>query len=74
MSIDLRAAALEYLQARRARGYPSTESLSGFPCKQRMTDTVILSQRKPPWEEDSQSIQGHCPAHRSRPGLASSLT
>ncbi|MGH3816445.1 MAG: transposase family protein, partial [Pseudonocardiaceae bacterium] len=41
-------------------------SLSEFPCKQRMTDTVIvnliLSQRKPPWEEDSQCVQGHFPA------------
>lgn len=49
-------------------------SLSEFPCKQRMTDNLILSQRKPPWEEDGQSVQGHCPARRSRPRLASSLT
>ncbi len=39
-----------------------------------MTDTVTLSQGKSSWEEDSQSVQGHCPARCSRPGLASSLT
>jgi hypothetical protein len=49
-------------------------SLSVFPCKQRMTDVVILSQRKPPWEEDDQCVQGHRPALRPCPGLAASLT
>jgi len=31
-------------------------SLSFFPCKPRMTDTVNLSQGKSPWEEDNQGI------------------
>ncbi|MGH3684707.1 MAG: hypothetical protein ACRDQY_23435 [Pseudonocardiaceae bacterium] len=54
---------------RRWSGYGG---LSEFPCKQRMADVVILSQRKPSGEEDGQRVQGHCPAVRSRPGLASS--
>jgi transposase len=50
------------------------QSLSFFPCKPRTTNAISLSQGKPSWEEDSQSIQGRCPTLRSRPGFASSLT
>jgi hypothetical protein len=56
---------------RRQVGRP--RSLSEFPCKQRMTDIAILSQRKPPWEEDGQRVQCHRPAMCSRSGLTTSL-
>lgn len=35
---------------------PGKSSLSKFPCKQRMTDIVILSQRESAWKEDNQCV------------------
>jgi hypothetical protein len=49
-------------------------SLSFFPCKPRMTDDIILSQRQSSWEENDQRVQGLFPAPRPGSGFASSLT
>ncbi len=49
-------------------------SLSRFPCKPRMTDSLNLSQRESSREENDQGIQCDFPATRAGSGFASSLT
>jgi hypothetical protein len=41
-------------------------SLSRFPCKPRVTNTVNLSQGESSWEEDDQRVQRRFPAVGSR--------
>ena len=48
-------------------------SLSRFPCKPRVTNTVNLSQGEPSWEEDDQRVQRCFPAVGSSSRFPSSL-
>ena len=49
------------------------ESLSRFPCKPRVTNTVNVSQGEPSWEEDDQRVQRCLPAVGSSSRFPSSL-
>src|SRR3954464_3959589 len=49
------------------------ESLSRFPCKPRVTNTVNLSQRESSRKEDDERVQRCFPAVGSRPRFSSSL-
>jgi hypothetical protein len=51
----------------------SIVSLSRFPCKPRVTNTVNLSQGEPSWEEDDQRVQRCFPAVGSSSRFPSSL-